>query len=66
MSTQQQDTVYSYVDALRAIVSDFHDIVTGQQNMLIEHDVKVALQQAVAGGGIRRSYSKSSLESVMS
>ncbi|KAL8954064.1 MAG: hypothetical protein Q9222_000121 [Ikaeria aurantiellina] len=28
-STQQQDTVYSYVDALRAVVSDFHDIVTG-------------------------------------
>lgn len=43
--------MYSYVDALRAIISDFHDIVTGQQNMLIEHDVKVALQQAVAGGG---------------
>lgn len=50
-STQQQDTVYSYVDALRAVVSDFHDIITGQRNMLIEHDVKVALQQAIAGGG---------------
>ncbi|KAI4290571.1 MAG: hypothetical protein L6R35_000134 [Caloplaca aegaea] len=50
-SMQQQDTVYSYVDALRAIVSDFHDIVTGQRNTLIEHDVKVALHQALAGGG---------------
>lgn len=50
-STQQQDTVYSYVDALRAIVSDFHDIVTGQRNMLIEHEMKVALHQASAGGG---------------
>ncbi|KAL8706454.1 MAG: hypothetical protein Q9201_000509 [Fulgogasparrea decipioides] len=50
-STQQQDTVYSYVDALRAIVSDFHDIVTGQRNTLIEHEMKVALRQAIEGGG---------------
>ncbi|KAI4120059.1 MAG: hypothetical protein LQ345_000015 [Seirophora villosa] len=50
-STQQQDTVYSYVDALRAIVSDFHDIITGQRNTLIERDVKAALHQALAGGG---------------
>ncbi|KAI4201080.1 MAG: hypothetical protein LQ350_003509 [Teloschistes chrysophthalmus] len=50
-STQQQDKVYSYVDALRAIVSDFHDIITGQRNILTEHEMKVAVQQATAGGG---------------
>ncbi|KAL8713493.1 MAG: hypothetical protein Q9220_002355 [cf. Caloplaca sp. 1 TL-2023] len=50
-STQQQDTVYSYVDALRAVVSDFHDVVTGQRNMLIDHEMKVSLGQANAGLG---------------
>lgn len=50
-STQQQDTVYSYVDGLRAIVADFHDIITGQRNMLVEHEMRVAVQQAIAGGG---------------
>ncbi|KAL8731356.1 MAG: hypothetical protein Q9166_003448 [cf. Caloplaca sp. 2 TL-2023] len=50
-STQQQDTVYSYVDALRAIVADLHDLVTGQRNMLIDHEMRVALRQAVEGGG---------------
>ncbi|KAL8696315.1 MAG: hypothetical protein Q9224_002860 [Gallowayella concinna] len=50
-STQQQDTVYSYVDALRAMVADFHDIITGQKNLLIDHEMKVALQNAVAGAG---------------
>ncbi|KAL8843615.1 MAG: hypothetical protein Q9170_000119 [Blastenia crenularia] len=50
-STQQQDTVYSYVDALRAVVSDFHDIITGQRNLLIEHEMKIALRQAIEGGG---------------
>ncbi|KAL9605075.1 MAG: hypothetical protein Q9219_000009 [cf. Caloplaca sp. 3 TL-2023] len=51
VSTQQQDTVYSYVDALRAVISDFHDIIVGQQNALIAHDMKVALRQAIEGGG---------------
>lgn len=50
-STQQQDTVYSYVDALRAIIADFHDIVTGQKNIRIDYEVKVALRQAEGGGG---------------
>ncbi|KAL8807501.1 MAG: hypothetical protein Q9182_000666 [Xanthomendoza sp. 2 TL-2023] len=50
-STQQQDTVYSYVDALRAIVADFHDIITGQNNLLIDHEMKVALQNAMGGTG---------------
>ncbi|KAL8943245.1 MAG: hypothetical protein Q9211_001063 [Gyalolechia sp. 1 TL-2023] len=50
-STQQQDAVYSYVDALRALVSDLHDIITGQRNLLIEHEMKVARRQAIEGGG---------------
>ncbi|KAL8673717.1 MAG: hypothetical protein Q9168_001878 [Polycauliona sp. 1 TL-2023] len=51
MSTQQQDTVYSYVDVLRAIVADYHNIVTGQSNLLIDHEMKVALQRAIQGEG---------------
>ncbi|KAL8964154.1 MAG: hypothetical protein Q9183_004656 [Haloplaca sp. 2 TL-2023] len=50
-STQQQDTVYSYIDALRAVVSDFYDAITGQNNLRIEHEVKTALRQAIEGGG---------------
>ncbi|KAL8816179.1 MAG: hypothetical protein Q9223_004765 [Gallowayella weberi] len=50
-SMQQQDIVYSYVDALRAVVADFHDIITGQNNLRIDHEMKVALQNAIAGTG---------------
>ncbi|KAL8857031.1 MAG: hypothetical protein Q9178_006436 [Gyalolechia marmorata] len=51
ISTRQQDTVYSYVDALRAMVADYLDIITGQRNMLIDHEMRVALRQAIEGGG---------------
>lgn len=51
LSTQQQDTVYSYVDALRAVVADYHDIITGQHNLLIDHEMKVALRRAIQGEG---------------
>ncbi|KAL8874480.1 MAG: hypothetical protein Q9174_000173 [Haloplaca sp. 1 TL-2023] len=50
-STQLQDTVYSYIDALRAVVSDFYDAITGQKNMRIEYEVRTALQRANEGGG---------------
>lgn len=50
-STKQQDEVYVYVDALGALASDRHDIVTGQQNELIKHEMKVALRQAKEGQG---------------
>ena len=50
-STQQQDTIYSYVDALRAIVSDFHDVVTGQTNARIEHEMRGLFRQALEGEG---------------
>ncbi|KAL8997881.1 MAG: hypothetical protein Q9169_002963 [Polycauliona sp. 2 TL-2023] len=51
MSTQQQDTVYSYVDVLRAVVADYHNIVTGQSNLLIDHEMKVAYRRAIQGEG---------------
>ena len=50
-STKQQDESYVYVDALRALVSDRHDLLTGQQNLLIEHEMKVALAEAKEGRG---------------
>lgn len=50
-STKQQDEVYVYVDALRALIADRHDIITGQQNELIKHEMNVALKQAKEGQG---------------
>jgi len=50
-STKQQDECYVYVDALRAIVSDRHDILTGQDNNLIEHEMKIVLAEAREGRG---------------
>ena len=43
--------VYVYVDALRALIADRHDIVTGQENELIKHEMLVALKQAQDGQG---------------
>ncbi|KAL8849256.1 MAG: hypothetical protein Q9221_005726 [Calogaya cf. arnoldii] len=51
VSTQQQDKVYSYVDVLRAVVADYHDIITGQNNLLIDHEMRVALRRAIQGEG---------------
>ena len=50
-STKQQDESYVYVDALRALVADRHDILTGQHNVLVEHELKVALAEAKEGKG---------------
>jgi len=50
-STKQQDEVYVYVDALRALIADRHDIITGQQNELIKHEMNVAFRQAKEGQG---------------
>ena len=51
ISTQQQDEAYVYMDALRAIVSDRHDILTGQTNERIKHEMKIALERANASEG---------------
>ena len=50
-STKQQDEVYVYVDALRALIADRHDVVTGQENELIKHEMIVAFKQAKEGLG---------------
>ena len=50
-STKQQDEVYVYVDALRILIADRHDILTGQKNTHVEHEIKFALDQAKEGTG---------------
>ena len=50
-STKQQDDVYVYMDALRATVSDRHDLLTGQTNERIKNEMRSALDQANAGVG---------------
>lgn len=40
-----------YVDGLRALIADRHDIITGQDNELIRHEMLVALKQAKDGQG---------------
>lgn len=50
-STKQQDQCYVYIDAFRALVSDRHDILTGQENLLIDHEMKVALSEAKENRG---------------
>ena len=39
------------MDALRALIADRHDIVTGQDNELIKHEMSVAFKQAKEGKG---------------
>lgn len=43
--------VYVYVGALRSLVADRHDILTGQHNELIYHEMSVASRQAKEGLG---------------
>ncbi|KAK0109573.1 hypothetical protein ONS95_002259 [Cadophora gregata] len=50
-STKTQDEVMVYVAALRAVIGDRHDALSGQSNELIKHDVKVALRVAKDGEG---------------
>ncbi|KAH8646058.1 SNF2 family N-terminal domain-containing protein [Tricladium varicosporioides] len=50
-STKTQDEVMVYVQALRAVIADRHDALTGQENKLIEHEVKISLKLASEGRG---------------
>lgn len=50
-STKTQDEVMVYVAALRAVIVDRHDALTGQKSALVEYDVKVALRLAKEGEG---------------
>ena len=51
ISTKIQDEAYVYVDALRALIADRHDLLTGQHNELISHEMGVAFKQAKEGKG---------------
>jgi E3 ubiquitin-protein ligase SHPRH len=50
-STKTQDEVMVYVEALRAAVADRHDALTGQENKLVQFEVKTALRIARDGEG---------------
>ncbi|OJJ47445.1 hypothetical protein ASPZODRAFT_114132 [Penicilliopsis zonata CBS 506.65] len=50
-STKHQDEMYVYMEALRAIFADRNDALTGQQNILIAHEVKGGILQAQQGEG---------------
>lgn len=49
-SAIQQDQVYVYMDALRLLAADRHELLTGQNNARVEHEMHVALQKASQGG----------------
>ncbi len=51
-STKTQEEVMVYVDALRAVIADRYDALTGTENELIKHDVKVNLELAEKGEGL--------------
>ncbi|KAL9119541.1 MAG: hypothetical protein Q9187_003907, partial [Circinaria calcarea] len=51
ISTRQQEEVYVYLEALRALVADRHDALSGQSNELIKHETAFALERAKEGAG---------------
>lgn len=50
-STRNQDEIFCYVQALRAVISDRHDTLTGQDNKLNHYETKTALRLAKEGKG---------------
>ena len=50
-STKQQDEIYVFVEALRALTADRHQDLTGQTNVLINNEMNFNLQQAIKGEG---------------
>ncbi|KAL9095658.1 MAG: hypothetical protein Q9165_002090 [Trypethelium subeluteriae] len=45
-STKLQDELYVYIDSLRAIVADRFCTLSGQSNLLIDHEMKQLVRQA--------------------
>jgi E3 ubiquitin-protein ligase SHPRH len=45
-STKNQDEMFCYMQALRAVIADRHDALIGQENQLVLHEVKTALRLA--------------------
>ncbi|TVY73430.1 putative ATP-dependent helicase [Lachnellula suecica] len=50
-STKTQDEVMVYVEALKAVIADRYDALTGQENQLTKYDVKNAIKWAKEGEG---------------
>ncbi|KAI9772245.1 MAG: hypothetical protein M1840_000994 [Geoglossum simile] len=50
-STKEQDSLYVYMEALRAAVADRHDALTGQTNFLVQEGVKFIVDNAKNGKG---------------
>ena len=50
-STKLQDEMYAYMEVLRALYADRNDVLTGQTNTLIAHEMKVAIAGARQGEG---------------
>lgn len=50
-STKHQDEMYVYMEALRAMVADRSDAITGQKNTLVDHEVQAAVAAAKIGQG---------------
>ena len=51
-SKAQQDQLYVYMDVLRLLVVDLHELLTGQTNGRVDHEMHVALERANKGGEI--------------
>lgn len=49
-SKAQQDQLYVYMDVLRLLVVDRHELLTGQVNGRVDHEMHVALERANEGG----------------
>ena len=50
-STKQQDEIYVYMDAVRSLVADRHEVLTGQINTRVDQEMKFALEKAKDGEG---------------
>jgi E3 ubiquitin-protein ligase SHPRH len=50
-STKHQDEMYAYMEMLRALFADRADAVSGQENILIKHEMKMLRRAAKEGEG---------------
>jgi E3 ubiquitin-protein ligase SHPRH len=50
-STKHQDEMYAYMEMLRALFADRGDAVSGQENILIKHEMKMLQRAAQEGEG---------------
>lgn len=50
-STKHQDEMYAYMEMLRALFADRGDAVSGQENILIKHEMKMLQRAAKEGDG---------------